>query len=240
VFCKPSDEDIAGAFDHVLMSHDVPLPMSPPISFYLVMQFARQHGIKVMLDGQGADEYLGGYAPSLYQLIDWSSLSSYPIPDLEYEKVGSSRLKQYLYQLMFVDPLPALLHYGDRMSMAFSLECRVPFLDHRLVEFVHSLDDESIIYQGRTKYILRTALAGLLPDAVASRKNKQPFFGREIVSWLRGPLKWLAEARFDFERLGILNEAKVRELLAAFNSGHDGEAALVWKLAGLNYWAQKQ
>jgi asparagine synthase (glutamine-hydrolysing) len=240
VFRSPSDEDVAAAFDHALISHDVPLPMSPPISFYLIMQLARQHGIKVMLDGQGSDEYLGGYTPSLYRLIDWSSLSSDPVPDLYDKKVGASRLKQYLHHLMFSDPLPSLLHYGDRMSMAFSIECRVPFLDHRLVEFVHSLDDEDIIGQGQTKYILRMSLAGLLPSAISARRNKQPFFGREIVSWLRGPLRWLTEARFDLERLGISNASKVQELIHAFNSGDDDQAALVWKLAGLNYWAQKQ
>jgi asparagine synthase (glutamine-hydrolysing) len=116
----------------------------------------------------------------------------------------------------------------------------VPFLDHRLVEFVHSLDDEDIIGQGQTKYILRMSLAGLLPSAISARRNKQPFFGREIVSWLRGPLRWLTEARFDLERLGISNASKVQELIHAFNSGDDDQAALVWKLAGLNYWAQKQ
>jgi asparagine synthase (glutamine-hydrolysing) len=240
IFRSPTEEDVAAAFDHALILHDVPMPMSPPISFYLVMQLARQHGIKVMLDGQGSDEYLGGYAPSLYQLIDWPSLSSEPVPELDKKKVGASRLKQYLHDLMFSDPLPALLHYGDRMSMAFSIESRVPFLDHRLVEFVHSLEDEDIFCQGQTKHILRTSLAGLLPNAISARKNKQPFFGREIVSWLRGPLRWLTEAQFDFERLGIFNASKVRELIGAFNGGDDTQSALVWKLAGLNYWAQKQ
>ncbi len=240
VYCSPSEEEVVGAFEHAVVLHDVPLPMSPPISCYFVMQIARRHGIKVILDGQGSDEYLGGYSSTLSELIDWSALSSDPDPDFDERSVGGSRMKQYLHHLMFSDPLPSLLHYGDRMSMAFSVECRVPFLDHRLVEFVHSLDDENIIFQGTTKYILRSSLQGLLPHAVLSRKKKQPFFGREIITWLRGPLRWLTESKIDFERLKILNREKIAALLVEFNDGDNRHAALVWKLAGLNYWAQKQ
>ena len=70
----PSDDEVATSFDHALALHDVPIPMSPPISYYFVMKLASQSGIKVMLDGQGSDEYLGGYSPSFDRLIHWSSL----------------------------------------------------------------------------------------------------------------------------------------------------------------------
>jgi asparagine synthase (glutamine-hydrolysing) len=55
---------------------------------------------------------------------------------------GGSRLNKFLYHLIFTTSLPTLLQYEDRNSMAFSIESRVPFLDHRLVEFVFFLDDE--------------------------------------------------------------------------------------------------
>jgi asparagine synthetase B (glutamine-hydrolysing) len=128
-----------------------------------------------MLDGQGADEYLGGYSLSTEKTVDWLSISFDKAPKTSINTVGASRSKQYLYYLMFAMPLPELLHYGDRMSMAFSIECRVPFLDHRLVEFVHSLDDQDIVALGETKYILRKSLCKYLPPGVVNRKKNNRF-----------------------------------------------------------------
>ena len=166
IYYSPSDDEVAACFDHAMRLHDVPFPYSPAISSYFVMKLARQHGVKVMLDGQGADEYLGGYPLSVENLIGASALGLQEAPQVDLTRVGGSRLKQYLYHLMFSNPLPALLHYGDRMSMTFSIENRVPFLDHRLVEFVHSLEDQDIVFLGTTKYILRNSLDGLLPEAI--------------------------------------------------------------------------
>jgi len=239
-YYSPTEEDVAKAFEHAVTLHDVPIPMSPPISCYFVMQLASRNKMKVMLDGQGADEYLGGYSPSLYRLVDWSSIGFDNGPEFDGMKAGGSRLKQYLLHLMFSNPLPSLLHYGDRMSMAFSIEGRVPFLDHRLVEFVHSLDDESIIFKGIPKYILRSALGKLLPAAIVGRKNKQPFFGGEAAVWLRGPLRNLSDAHFDFDRLRILDADKVGRLVSEFRGGDNSRATTVWKLGTLNYWAQRQ
>src|ERR1051325_10343764 len=61
IYYSPSDDEVAAAFDVAANMHDVPFPYSPAISSYFVMKLAKQHGIKVMLDGQGADEYLAGY-----------------------------------------------------------------------------------------------------------------------------------------------------------------------------------
>ena len=73
--------------------------------------------------------------------------------------------------------------------MAFSIETRVPFLDHRLIEFVHSLEDNDIICLGTTKYILRNSLDDFLPKAIADRVHKQPFFGRRNGHLAEGSLK---------------------------------------------------
>ncbi|MCK9907016.1 asparagine synthase C-terminal domain-containing protein, partial [Frankia sp. Cpl3] len=67
-----------------------------------------------------------------------------------------------------------LLDRKDRMSMAASLEARVPFCDHRLVEYVWNIPWEMKTYQNREKGILRKALEGILPDDVLYRK-KSPY-----------------------------------------------------------------
>jgi asparagine synthase (glutamine-hydrolysing) len=237
---SPPDDEVAASFEKAVALHDVPVLMSTAISYYFVMKLASQCGIKVMLHGQGSDEYLGGYSPSYDRLIHWSSLGRDPLPELGGKRMGGSRLKQYLYHLMFYDPLPFLLHYADRMSMGLSIETRVPFLDHRLIEFVHSLDDNDVIFLGKTKYILRSSLQDYLPARIANRMKKQPFFGGEAAAWLRGPLGYLNDVQFDFDRLRLLDPVKVNDLLRRFRLGDNSQAGLIWKLVTLSYWALKQ
>ncbi len=74
-----------------------------------------------------------------------------------------------------LDTLPQLLRYEDRSSMAFSIEARVPFLDHEVVEFGLSLPDDLKIRGGWSKYALRQSLRGILPDLVRTRRTKLGF-----------------------------------------------------------------
>jgi asparagine synthase (glutamine-hydrolysing) len=158
--------------------------------------------------------------------------------DLAFElrEVGGSRLKQHLYHLLFSMTLPSMLHNLDRMSMASSIQSRLPFLDHRLVEFTFSLQDDDLVSMGQTKYILRASLDGLLPKAIADRMDKQGLTGREIVAWLRGPLRHLVESPIDFDRLRFLNRDKTNELIERFKNGGVAPVDLLWRVASLNYW----
>ena len=79
--------------------------------------------------------------------------------------------------------LPHLLRYEDRNSMRHSIETRLPFLDYRMVEASISMKPEFKIRDGWTKYILRKALKGILPDSVIWRKNKLGFNAPE-KTWL--------------------------------------------------------
>lgn len=84
--------------------------------------------------------------------------------------------------------VPYLTHYEDRMSMAWSREIRLPFLDYRLVGFFLSLPVEYKLGKGWTKYIFRKALAPYLPDEICWRKDKQGFVNPQ-ESWLKKELK---------------------------------------------------
>jgi asparagine synthase (glutamine-hydrolysing) len=292
VYCSPSDDDIAASYEHAMTSHDAPMPRSSVISYYFLMKAAARHRIKVMLDGQGADEYLAGYLSSFERLIGGylrhlniakalETLRCYAVRrntgrrymarkglasavkrerdlyiddflsdrlavgfdnDLEFElkRFHGSRLKQHLYHLMFTTFMPSLLHYEDRISMAFSIENRVPFLNHSLIEFVHSIPDEDLIFLGQTKYILRASLNGILPQPIADRVDKQGFLGREVNILLRGPLRFLLEAPFAFDRLSMLNPVKTKELIRKFKNGDNAQQLMVWRLAVLNDWIQRQ
>ena len=203
---SPSEKDVAENFEKAMYHADVPVAGSSPLSQYFVMQLAKQQKIKVLLDGQGSDEYLAGYMHSFYRLIgelisklniveagreffshtgtqNFSLFKSVDVlgksfftgfqneqqlykmeylnyfPFLSKNKkinfhlngVAGSKLNRFLYHLTFTTSLPSLLHYEDRNSMAFSIESRVPFLDHRLVEFVFSLKDSDKFSHGKTK-----------------------------------------------------------------------------------------
>jgi asparagine synthase (glutamine-hydrolysing) len=120
--------------------------------------------------------------------------------------------------------------------MAFSIESRVPFLDHRLVEFVFSLEDRFKIRKGITKRIMRDAMAGTLPDAIAHRKDKKGFVTPGEVRWLNGPLRFLLEQ--EFRSVEFLNHTKVEALIDQFKKGDQRHANLVWRLVVLRWWME--
>lgn len=93
-----------------------------------------------------------------------------------------------LWRQQFVAPLPFFLHQYDRASMASGVECRMPFLDYRVVEYLFSLPLESRIGGGYTKRVLREAMRGLLPDEIRLNRRKLGF-NAPFQRWLRGPLR---------------------------------------------------
>ncbi|BCS89189.1 asparagine synthase (glutamine-hydrolyzing) [Pseudodesulfovibrio sediminis] len=83
--------------------------------------------------------------------------------------------------------LPALLRYEDRLSMAFSMESRVPLLDYRLTEFALSLPESLKIGPGWSKYMLRLGLDSTLPDSIVWRKDKKGF-PTPLMEWMQGAM----------------------------------------------------
>jgi asparagine synthetase B (glutamine-hydrolysing) len=88
----------------------------------------------------------------------------------EFRKLSS--LKKQLWWNTTREGLVELLRYADRNSMAHSREVRLPFLDHRLVEFVFRLPDQLLMRDGWTKWILREAFRGIVPAAITDRIDK--------------------------------------------------------------------
>jgi len=95
------------------------------------------------------------------------------VPKLPGEGAGEARIKEILY-LTLTRWMPTLLDRKDRMSMAVGLEVRVPFCDHRLVEYAWNIPWDVKQLKGREKGLLREALVGILPDDVLWRK-KSPY-----------------------------------------------------------------
>ncbi len=212
-------------------SQDQPLPSGSHFNEHALFRAAHAEGVTVMLDGQGADEYFGGYGEfwfaaqreaigagrfgEAWRNFRGRSLSTGDALPLTLRKyIAASRTPDRLisplmaglwrgagadgyvplatparYKPLALDELtrtsiPYQLHSQDRNAMHFGIESRVPFLDHRLVEFVMALPPQFLVGKGWQKLILRDAMDEL-PDAVRWRRDKIGFsspdasFGRD-------------------------------------------------------------
>lgn len=132
--------------------------------------------------------------------------------------------------------LPALLQVEDRMSMAHGLESRVPFLDHRLVEFAATIPADVKFKNGELKRMLRVAFSGYIPPAVAERRDKMGF-PVPLTEWAQGPLKkefaGMMESLRD-RNLDFINQSSINSILTdspRFSRG-------TWALLSLELWLQ--
>jgi asparagine synthase (glutamine-hydrolysing) len=137
--------------------------------------------------------------------------------------------------------IPRLLRYADRSSMAHSIESRVPFLDHNLVEYSLSLPDDQKIRQGMTKYVLRDSMTGILPESVRMRQSKIGFSTPQDT-WFQEELRDFVETTLDSESFlarPYFDTDQVRNLAAQHSSGDQSVHADVWRLVNLEIWMRK-
>jgi asparagine synthase (glutamine-hydrolysing) len=137
-------------------------------------------------------------------------------------------LKTYLVELLMKQ---------DQMSMAASIESRVPFLDHRLVEFAASLPPRLKLRGFTTKWILREAVRSILPAEILSRPKMG--FPVPFGVWMRG--QWSSIARDVLldsrsRQRGIIEPAGVERLISAHESGAAQGGDAIWSLLNLELW----
>ena len=130
-----------------------------------------------------------------------------------------------------------LLMRVDKMTMASSIEARVPFLDHHLVEFSMHVPTPMKLAEGRTKYLLKRAMAGILPDEIIHRPKQG--FGAPVSEWFRGDLYLPAVAGVLDSRLreeGFFDYEHVRGLFQAHRDGRRDHGWHLWTLYNLSRW----
>ena len=130
-----------------------------------------------------------------------------------------------------------LLVKTDRLSMAHSLELRVPFLDQRVAEFAFSLPTRMKVRGFEKKRLLRRALEPLLPKEIVHGRKQG--FSIPIAAWLRGPLEPFARetlAPGAIERQGLLDPAAVTPILDRHVSGREDLSRQIWGLMALTLW----
>jgi asparagine synthase (glutamine-hydrolysing) len=155
------------------------------------------------------------------------------------ELMAGSDAKTLLDRLLYVDTktyLHELLMKQDQMSMAASIESRVPFLDHPLVEFTARLPERLKLRGGTTKYILREAMRDVLPSEILTRGKMG--FPVPIGAWLRGPYRKIVDELVLSPRAlerGLLDPAAIRGIVARHQAGEDHSERL-WSLVNLEIW----
>lgn len=297
----PSADGLLQELEPVAWHQDEPFGSTSVYAQWCVCRLARERGVIVMLDGQGADEVLGGYhgyfGPHLAGLLRrgrWSEfrreaaaaralhghsrglqaqlvaneLLPAAVSDLlrrlggrtvrapahlDLARLGARPAAPLTAALDFRAPirslglaqltalnLPMLLHYEDRNAMAHGVEARLPFLDHRLVEFGLGLPEEFKLAGGWTKRVLREAMRDRLPETVRLRRDKLGFATAEEV--------WLRERRpAEFRQLltqavAIADGALTPAALARYDrvmAGRERFNFALWRMISFGAWLRR-
>jgi len=147
----------------------------------------------------------------------------------------------YLNRMCYTDTmlfLPGLnLNYCDKATMAASIECRVPFVDHELVEYAFSLPDDYKVKRLTQKYVLKKALKGVLPQEIIYRP-KMPF-SSPIRSWVKKGLKPLIDEYLDESRIskqGLFNANGIKKLIDEDRRGVNDNAHVIYGLLTMQIW----
>lgn len=172
----------------------------------------------------------------------WAEASSVPLA-VETARHFRSRRKDadfldgLIYQEFQLRLPELLLMRVDKITMSTSIEARVPFLDHRLVEFTSHIPTEMRLRGMRTKHVLKEAVQGLIPEGIINRKKQG--FSAPVKEWFRGELA-------DYARRSIL-ESRLRErelfdyrvvagMLDAHRTGRRNYDTLLWNLLNVSQW----
>ncbi len=145
-----------------------------------------------------------------------------------------------LNRLLYADTktyLHELLMKQDQMSMAASVESRVPFLDHKLVEYTARLPERMKLRGTTTKYILRQSMKGVLPETILTRGKMG--FPVPVGAWFRGRFGSVVDEYVLGERArgrGLFDEGFVRRIVAEHRAGAGNHAERLWSLVNFEMW----
>lgn len=293
----PDAHGLFQSLPDLVWQQDEPFAGTSILAQAAVMRAAGQAGLKVLLDGQGADELLCGYPGFLGSRLadlarggqwlegyrEWrawrrrhgglppAALAALargllPAGIVSRLRSGMLGLEQWLapafarrwrgtdgsgameagalethWRRAVMQDLPALLHYEDRNAMAASIETRLPFLDHRLVEWLAGLPPELKLWRGITKVVLREAMTGILPEGVRLRRDKMGFVTPED-RWLRVDLRPSIETLLvsDSVRARPYWRAEaLREQYRGYCEGRLSIGPAVWRWVNLEAWLRR-
>jgi asparagine synthase (glutamine-hydrolysing) len=159
------------------------------------------------------------------------------VADIAAEVNGDDPLTGIIYQDLRLRLPELLLMRVDKLTMANSIEARVPFLDHQLVEMAMAMPSSEKIRDGIGKHVLKRAVSDLLPDEIVWRPKQG--FGAPVADWFRGELaddlaRTLQSS--SIHSLGYLNPQRMQEILEIHRSGRSDRSFQLWNLLNLCSW----
>jgi len=292
----PESTELMQDLQDLIITQEEPFSGTSVYGQYRVMKLARDNGITVLLDGQGADQVLSGsiyfnsyyyyelikkgdllnacreasqsyhkyrcLSPLMYLFllatpedIKRSLYNHHKVPYLSRNFIKENQHRTDIrWNLSSLDEavcgsvnfyaLPHLLRFLDKNSMRFSIESRVPFLDHRLVEYLLSIPSNQRIKSGVTKYAFRKAMEGELPESVLSRRDKIGFATPE-ESWLKEKtvkdfVNMIINSE-SFKSRDIWDWKLVKEMFQKLQSGESHNIFVgteIWRCISVELWMQ--
>lgn len=293
--------DLARDLDDMISAQGEPFGSTSIYAQYRVFKAAREAGVTVMLEGQGADELLAGYigypGQRLRSLLEtgqwkrayrfWNAWAQWPgrsrmlAAKWLVSESTQGRLYEWLRRLDGRNPVPGwiqvgtlleqgvvvrkprslplldgngrrvigalahalscrglswLLRHGDRNSMRFSVESRVPFLTLDMADLLLSMPEDYLISsQGETKHVLRAALRGIVPDDVLDRRDKVGFATPE-KDWLLGMAPTVREwLRVDL-KLPFFDQTEILQEFDQIVMGKKPFSWQVWRWVNFCRW----
>lgn len=294
-------DELARDLDDMIRTQGEPFGSTSIYAQYRVFQLAKQNGVTVTLDGQGADELLAGYAgypgQRLRSLIEkgqlgdaWVFLNQWSQWPGRSRKLGVQQLMAEYAQGPLYDALrrlsgrsdtpswldaqaleergiirryprqraasqeagrrvveelalsltrrglPSLLRHGDRNSMRFSVESRVPFLTLDMADFLLSLPESFLISpQGETKHVFRAAMRGIVPDEVLDRRDKIGFSTPE-QEWMSSMAQTAQGWLRDSSNLPFIRKDEMLKQFARIVSGERAFSWQAWRWINFARW----
>ena len=135
---------------------------------------------------------------------------------------------------------PDLLRYEDKNSMAFSIEARVPFLDHELVEFIFSLPIDQKIKGGWNRAVYRNAMKGRMPEKNRLRRSKIGFTNPDIT-WMKekAPEIRAIFSSSDLASRDLYNPAQLVTAWDEYLAGRPGDGLVFWRVLVTELWMRR-
>ncbi|MCP4397487.1 MAG: asparagine synthase (glutamine-hydrolyzing) [bacterium] len=292
----PTSHELLKDLEDVIYTQDIPFRTTSVYAQYRVMRLAKEFGVKVLLDGQGADELLTGYElyyepffPEMCRNLafkdffqEFLHLSNAPVsrknvllallkllgrrmlpasfialkrvkhPSLtifrehcqrefweaykervEYrEEINVKSVNSMLHEYMTDMKLHSLLRHEDRNSMRFSLESRTPFADDiHLIEAAFQIPSCYKIHNGWSKYLLRRAMKGTVPEPILLRKDKIGFATPERY-WLQE----IASDLKDYITSDIQEYLDVKKLIDRWDTIFEHQLPEIWRILNFAIW----
>ena len=277
----PNNQQMVADLDELVYYQEEPFSSTGMYAQWCIMKEARKKGVTVLLDGQGADELLGGYRKFRIYFLKELLKKNHYTKAIREAAIGIGQFKttlnikddlfkisrilnirskspveryinntflnsnmsnvqtpenmaDALYKDLTMYSLPALLRYEDKNAMRFGIESRVPFLDHRLVEYVCQLPLNTKINNGWSKWILRESMKNRLPNKIAFRRDKMGFVTPQ-QTWI------MANSNFYLDKIikssAIDEYVKKSYVINNFNEITSGKTGInLWRVINLSMW----